>query len=204
MSFWLFSLVLEQYTVCDVCGLRSPSFQSNSVLYITNIDDTSLRELVMQELEGRLGKSCFKCKRNTRHLCFRQFLQPPKYLIVNVNRFSYVDNQFIKNRSLVSLDLNFMLGSYAFRLQATIDFHGFSMCCGHYIASVYCWEKTFYFNDEKITIYDTNHTGATAPNMSWFINCLWNEFMTRILRIGNIFSHDAGTFCSSHKLQVEE
>ena len=31
----LFSFVLEKYTVCDVCGLKSPSFESSSVLYIT-------------------------------------------------------------------------------------------------------------------------------------------------------------------------
>ena len=96
LSDYSFSFVLEQYTVCDVYGLRSPSFQSNSVLYITSIDDASLEELVMQELEGRLGKSCFKCKRNTRHLCSKQFLKPTKYLIINVIHYSYVDNQFIK------------------------------------------------------------------------------------------------------------
>ena len=30
----LFSFMLEKYIVCDVCGLRSPSFESSSVLYI--------------------------------------------------------------------------------------------------------------------------------------------------------------------------
>ena len=27
----LFSFMVEKYTVCDVCGLRSPSFESSSV-----------------------------------------------------------------------------------------------------------------------------------------------------------------------------
>ena len=34
LSDILFSFVLEKYIVCDVCGLRSPSFESSSVLYI--------------------------------------------------------------------------------------------------------------------------------------------------------------------------
>ena len=30
----VFSFMLEKYIVCDACGLRSPSFESSSVLYI--------------------------------------------------------------------------------------------------------------------------------------------------------------------------
>ena len=82
--------------MCDVCAVRSPSFQSNNVLYITVMNDASLQELMMQGLDGRLETLCFQCKRNTWHLCSKQFLQPPKYLIIIVNRFSYVDNQVIK------------------------------------------------------------------------------------------------------------
>ena len=51
-----------------------------------------------------------------------------------------------------------MLGSYAFSLQATIDHQGFSMYSGHYTAPVYCCEKTFYCNVDKIALYDINHT----------------------------------------------
>ena len=35
LSDILFSFVLEKYIVCDVCGLRSPSFESSSVVYFT-------------------------------------------------------------------------------------------------------------------------------------------------------------------------
>ena len=144
--------------MCDVCGLRSQSLRSNSVLYISIINNASLQELVMQGLEERLEKSSFQCKRNTWHLCSKQFLQPPKYLVISVNRFSYVGGQFMKkNRSLVPLDSNFMLCSYEFSLQATIDHHGLSVYRGHCTASVYCCEKTFYCND-KITICDINNT----------------------------------------------
>ena len=38
LSDILFSFVLEKYIVCDVCGLRSPSFESSSVLYISPTD----------------------------------------------------------------------------------------------------------------------------------------------------------------------
>ena len=122
LSSWLF-ISLRSGTILgmDVCGLRSPSFQSNSALYITIINNTSLQKLVMQGQEERLEKSYFHCSKNTWYLCCKKILQSPKYLIINVNRFSYVGNQLIKKtRSLVPLDLNFMLGSYAFSLQATL------------------------------------------------------------------------------------
>ena len=35
LSDILFSFVLEKYIVCDVCKLRSPSFESSSVVYFT-------------------------------------------------------------------------------------------------------------------------------------------------------------------------
>ena len=39
----LFSFVLEKYIVCDVCGLRSPSFESSSVLYISPTDTSPMQ-----------------------------------------------------------------------------------------------------------------------------------------------------------------
>ena len=37
LSDILFSFVLEKYIVCDVCGLRSPSFESSSFIFLYGI-----------------------------------------------------------------------------------------------------------------------------------------------------------------------
>ena len=42
--------MLEKY-VCDACGLRSPSFESSSVLYITPTYTSSIQELIMQGMQ---------------------------------------------------------------------------------------------------------------------------------------------------------
>ena len=47
----LFSFVLEKYIICDVCGLRFPSFESSSVLHISPTDTSSLQNLILQELQ---------------------------------------------------------------------------------------------------------------------------------------------------------
>ena len=77
LSEILFSFIWEKYIVCDTCGLRSPSFESSSVLYITPTCTSSMQELIKQGMEQNLAKSCFWCKRNTWHIESDYILQPP-------------------------------------------------------------------------------------------------------------------------------
>ena len=45
------TFMLEKYIVCNECGLRSPSFESSSVLYITPTYISSMQELRMQAMQ---------------------------------------------------------------------------------------------------------------------------------------------------------
>ena len=54
LSDILFSFVLEKYIVCNVCGLRSPSFESSSVLYITPAYASSMQDLILQGMQQKL------------------------------------------------------------------------------------------------------------------------------------------------------
>ena len=62
LSDILFSFVLEKYIVCDVCGLRSPSFESSSVLYISPTDTSSIQNLLLEGLQQKLQKILFSMK----------------------------------------------------------------------------------------------------------------------------------------------
>ena len=55
--------MLEKYSVCAVCALRSPSFESSCLLYITPSYNSSMRELIMQGMQQKIEKSCFHVKR---------------------------------------------------------------------------------------------------------------------------------------------
>ena len=101
-----------------------------------------------------LFKNCLACKKDTWHVESKHILQPPKFLITIVNRFNYINNIVTKNRSVIPLDLNIMLGPYKFELQATVDHHGKYLSSGHYTASTNCCGKTFYCNDTKVTECD--------------------------------------------------
>ena len=166
----LFSFVLEKYIVCEVCGLRSPSFESSSVLHISPTDTPSMQNLILEGLQQKLQKSCSRCNKNTRHIESSYILQPPKYLLHFVNRFRYLNNNITKDRCPVPLDTTVMLGPLKFNLQAIIDHHGPSIDSGHYTASINCCKKTFYCNDHKITefgITDKNSSTAYIVLYKW-------------------------------------
>ena len=158
LSETLFSFTLEKYIVCDACGLRPPSFESSSVLYITATCTSPMQELIKQGMKQKLEKSCFRCKKNTWHVESNYLLQPPKYLLIVVNRFRYINNSFTKDGCSIPMDMTVVLGLHKFSLQATIDHHGPSMYSGHYTASTNCCKRTFYCNDSKITEFKTIDT----------------------------------------------
>ena len=55
--------MLEKYIVRDACGLRSPSFESSSGVYITPTCTSSMQELIKQWRKQKLEKSCFDARR---------------------------------------------------------------------------------------------------------------------------------------------
>ena len=141
LSDILFSFVLEKYIVCDVCGLRSPSFESSSVLYISPTDTSSMQNLILEGLKQKLHTSCSRCNKNTWHVESSYILQPPKYLLLFVNRFRYINDNVTKDRCPIPMDTTVRLGPLKFSLRATIDHHGPSIHSGQYTAPINCCKK---------------------------------------------------------------
>ena len=121
-----------------MCGLRFPSFESSSVLYISTTDTSSMQNLILQGLQQKLQTSCSRCNKNTWHFESSYILQPLKYLLLFVNRFRYINNNVAKDRCYIPMDTTVTLGPLKFSLRATIDHHGPSMHSGHYSASINC------------------------------------------------------------------
>ena len=143
LSDILFSSVLEKYTVCDICGLKSPSFESStcSVLYISPTGTSSTQNLILQGLQQKLQKPCSRCNKNTWHVESSYILQPPKYPLLFLNRFRYIDNNVTKDRCSIPMDTNVRLSPLKFSLRAIIDHHGPSIHSGHCTASINCCKK---------------------------------------------------------------
>ena len=94
--------------------MKSPAFESTSLLYVTPTDCTSMQELLMQEHKQNLYKTSSCCGRDTWHIEWKQILQPPKYLIIIVNRITHSNNRITKNTTRMPLDRYIQLGPYNF------------------------------------------------------------------------------------------
>ena len=117
-----------------------------------------------------LAHQCTFVEKIARHIELSYILQPPKYLLLFVNRFRYINNNITKDRCPIPMDTTVGLGPLKFSLQATIDHHGPSIDSGHHTASVNCCKKTFYCNDHKITefgITDKNSSTAYIVLYKW-------------------------------------
>ena len=204
LSDILFLFLLEKYIVCDVCGLRSPSFESCSVLYISPTDTSSMQNLILEGLQQKLQKSCSRCNKNTRHVQSSFILQPSKYLLLFFNRFRYINNNITKDRCPIPMDTTVRLGPLKFSLQATIDRHGPSIDSGHYTAYINCCKKTFYCNDHKITEFRITDKNSSTAYIIYDINGLTHDFWTRTGGWDFDRSHGAGTSSPSHWQQVED
>ena len=107
LSDILFPFMLEKYVVCDVCGLRSPCFESCSVLCSTPTYTSS-----MQVIQQKWQKSCLRYKKNNWHVESNYILQPQKYLIIIVNRFRYININVTKDRYSIPMYMTIMIGPH--------------------------------------------------------------------------------------------
>ena len=178
LSDILFSFVLEKYIVCDACGLRSPSFESSSVLYISPTSTSSMQNLILEGLQQKLQKSYSRCNKNTRHVESSYILQPSKYLLLFVNWFRYIHNNFTKDWCPIPMDTTVRLGHLKFSLQATIDHHGPSIHSGHYTASINCCKKHSIATITQLRSLELL-IKTPLPHILYYMNWLTYDFWTR-------------------------
>ena len=57
--------------------MKSPAFETTSLLYVTPTDSTSMQEVLLQEHKQNLYKTCSCCGRDIWHIESKQILQPP-------------------------------------------------------------------------------------------------------------------------------
>ena len=183
LSDILFSFVMEKYIVCDVCRLRSPSFESSSVLYIPPTDTYSMQNLILQGSQQKLQNSCSRCDKNTWHVESSYILQPPIYLLLFVNRFRYINNNVAKDRCSIPMDMTFRLGPLKFSLRVTIDHHGPSIHSGHYNASINCCKNILlqgshnYSSTAYVILYELIDTWFLDSNRRvgvWLLPWCWH------------------------------
>ena len=162
-----------------------------------------MQNLILQGLQQKLQKSCSRCKKNSWHVESSYILQPPKYLLLFVNRFSYINNYVTKDRCL-PMDTTVRLGPPKFSLRAIIDHHGPSIHYGHYTASINCCEKHSIATITQLRSLELLTAKTPLLHMLYYRNWLTYEFWTQPGGWEFDRSHGAGTSSPSHWQQIEE
>ena len=152
-----------------------------------------------------LQKSFSLCNKNTQHVESSYILQPPKYLLLFVNRFRYINNNITKDRCPITVDTTVRLGPLKFSLQAIINHHGPSMHPGHYTASINCCKKHSIATITQLRSLELLiKTPLRYTSMLYYMNWLTHDFWIRTGGWEFDRPYGAGTSYPSHWKQVEE
>ena len=161
-----------------------------------------MQNLILEGLQQKLQNSCSRCNKNTQHIESSYILQPPKYLLLFVNRFRYLDNNIIiKYRYLWIRPLCLVPWNLTCRLLLII--------MDHLLIPVITLH---------LSIVAKKHSIATITKLRslelliktpllhilYYINGLTHDFWTRTGGWEFDRSHGAGTSSPSHWQQVEE
>ena len=74
-------IYLNLMNFVSVCVLKSTDMSLICQQIYTPTYTSSMQELIMQGMQQKLEKSCFRCKKNTWHVEFNYILQPLEYHI---------------------------------------------------------------------------------------------------------------------------
>ena len=146
------------------------------MLYISPTDTSFLCKTWSKCLQQKLQKSCSRFNKNTRHVESSYILQPPKYLLLFVNRFRYINNNVTKDRCPIPTDTTVRLGPLKFTLRDTTDHHGPSVHFGHYTASINCCKTHSIATITQLRSLECLITKTPLLHMLYYMNWLTNDF----------------------------
>ena len=157
---------------------------TRSVLYISPNDTSSCKTWFYKDCNKKCKKSVRDVIKTLGTSNQSYILQPPKYLLLFVNRFWYINDNVTKIRCSISMDATVRPGPLKFSLRATIDRHGLSIHSGHYTASINCSKKKFCCNDHTVTEFGIidNKKSSTAYVILYELVDTW--FLDSNRRVG--------------------
>ena len=84
-----FSFTLKKTLICQKCRHSSIFFIPNSALYIHPKDGKQVDTLIFDSLTSNLMKGCVCTNYDINHMEILEFQEPPKILLVVLNRYNY-------------------------------------------------------------------------------------------------------------------
>ena len=147
----IFMSIYQKVFTCSVCGDTVSRHWQSRMLNVIPADNCSMEQIIQNNLSQLVQKRCILCHRNTPHTEILKWISLPKYLILAMNRFTYVHGRTIKNNIVVPIQARVSVDGNCFTLVGIIHHHGSSANSGHYTCTLFHDGKVFHCNDMMIT-----------------------------------------------------
>ena len=134
---------------CINCEFTSNNFSQIQTFLINPKPNKSIFELLMNNFKNSVTKLCSLCNTDTIHEENIIIDQPPKILVILVNRFDS-SSSGQKNKTALSIDRTTDCFGFRYELMAYIDHHGNTTTSGHYTAILAFSDRIFLCNDNVI------------------------------------------------------
>ena len=147
----MFMSTYQKVFTCSMCGDTVSRLWQSRMLNIFPTENCSMEKIIQNNLSQQVQKRCTACKRSTLHSEILKWISPPKYLILALNRFTYVGVGTIKNNIVVPVQAQVSVDGNCLTLVGIIHHHGSSANSGHYTCTLFHNGKVFHCNDMMIT-----------------------------------------------------
>ena len=147
----MFLSIYQKMFTCRICGDSVSCGSQSRILNILPIENCSIEQLLEHSMTQVVLKNCITCHRDTEHVEILKWVCPPQYLILAINRFSYVGNRTVKSDTGLPIQTRVNIDGSYFTLVGIIHHHGNSANSGHYTCTLFYNDKIFHCNDMMIT-----------------------------------------------------
>ena len=166
----MFLSIYQKIFSCQVCGSSISHHWVSRMLNILPINGCSIEQLIQKNLSLVVHKNCTVCQTDTEHNESLKWICLPRYLVLAINRFSYVGNRTVKSNLCIPVQTQITVDATYFELVSIMHHHGNGAGSGHYTSTLFHDDKVFDCNDMMI-IESSSYQLADSATSYMMVYC---------------------------------
>ena len=163
-----FGFTLKKTLICQKCRNNSIFFIPNSAFHIYPKEGKQLETLIFESLTSNLMKGCICTNNDTNHIEILEFQEPPKILLVVLNRYDYTLRPK-KNTSSVIINDKLLLHEKPYHCQAIVNHHGETTTSGHYTTKLIYDKSIYNCNDHIVSLSDYEEKSSDSSYLIFYM-----------------------------------
>ena len=149
----LFAFNIRKRFCCSICNTSDEQHLQSQHLNLYPAMGDNIQCLINLSLTGYLSKRCAICLSDTRHKETSTIVQPPKFMVLVINRYP-AELGANKNNSTICMNKTIGLHTDTYQLIGFISHHGPTTSSGHYTCFISYTNAAFSCNDSVVRAVD--------------------------------------------------